>query len=190
MKILNPCKNCPDRHPICHDSCPRYAEYKRQLKAQRIYTNGNHAAERISRNDFDKEGRMDGRKKTVRTHKPPIGTPMWHVLEHLYYEKTRAGPLMEYMVREARVTGYFQGGYTEIRLTGKNAGGYLTPFSYPLSDIGRRLFYTPEEAAQLAKRMTENEEKMLWCSDPLRRPWAEYIMPVAEQTSLFQKVSR
>lgn len=54
---------CPDRHPICHDSCPRYAEYKRQLKAQRIYTNGNHAAERISRNDFDKEGWMGGRKR-------------------------------------------------------------------------------------------------------------------------------
>lgn len=29
----------------------------------------------------------------MRTQKPPIGTPMWHVLEHLYYEKTRAGPL-------------------------------------------------------------------------------------------------
>ena len=40
----------------------------------------------------------------MRTHKPPIGTPMWHVLEHLYYEKTRAGPLMEYVVREARMT--------------------------------------------------------------------------------------
>ena len=46
-----------------NDSCPRYAEYKRQLKAQRIYTNGNHAAERISRNDFDKEGWMGGRKR-------------------------------------------------------------------------------------------------------------------------------
>ena len=53
--MTNPtCKDCPDRHPICHDSCPRYAEYKRQLKAQRIYTNGNHAAERISRNDIDR----------------------------------------------------------------------------------------------------------------------------------------
>jgi hypothetical protein len=30
---------------------------------------------------------------------------MWHVLEHLYYEKTRAGPLMEYVVCEARMTG-------------------------------------------------------------------------------------
>jgi hypothetical protein len=63
MKVVDSCFHCPDRHPICHDSCPRYAEYKRQLKAQRIYTNGNHAAERISRNDFDKEGWMGGRKR-------------------------------------------------------------------------------------------------------------------------------
>ena len=38
MMILEPCKDCPDRHPICHDSCPRYAEYKRQLKEQRALT--------------------------------------------------------------------------------------------------------------------------------------------------------
>lgn len=62
--MTNPtCKDCPDRHPICHDSCQRYAEYKRQLKAQRIYTSAHHAAERISRNDFDKEGWMGGRKR-------------------------------------------------------------------------------------------------------------------------------
>lgn len=58
MVKLEPCKDCPERHPICHDSCPKYAEYKRQLKAQRIYTNAHHAAERISRNDFGKEGWM------------------------------------------------------------------------------------------------------------------------------------
>lgn len=121
------------------------------------------------------------------TQKPPIGTSMWHVLEHLYYEKTHVGPLMEYVVREARVTGYFQGGYTEVRLLGKDAGGFMTPYSYPLSDIGRRLFYTPGEAAQLAKRMTEDEEKKLWCREPLRRPWTEYIMPVAEQASFFRR---
>lgn len=63
MKILNPCKNCPDRYPICHDSCPRYAEYKRRLKAQRIYTSAHNEAGRISRNDFDKEGWMGGRKR-------------------------------------------------------------------------------------------------------------------------------
>ena len=65
----------------------------------------------------------------MRTQKPPIGTPMWHVLEHLYYDKTHAGPLTEFVIRETRVTGYFQGGYTEIRLRGRNAGGYMTPYS-------------------------------------------------------------
>lgn len=63
MKVVEPCFHCPDRHPICHDSCPRYAEYKRQLEAQRIYTSAHHAAERISRNDFNKEGWMGGRKR-------------------------------------------------------------------------------------------------------------------------------
>lgn len=33
MVKLEPCKDCPERHPVCHDSCPKYAEYKRQLKA-------------------------------------------------------------------------------------------------------------------------------------------------------------
>ena len=23
-----PCRGCPDRYPICHDQCPRYAQYK------------------------------------------------------------------------------------------------------------------------------------------------------------------
>ena len=36
MKAFEPCFHCPNRHPICHDSCPKYAEYKRQLKAERI----------------------------------------------------------------------------------------------------------------------------------------------------------
>ena len=33
MVKLEPCRDCPDRYPICHDRCPRYAEYKRKLKA-------------------------------------------------------------------------------------------------------------------------------------------------------------
>lgn len=27
---ITPCKDCPDRHPVCHDTCPKYAEFKRQ----------------------------------------------------------------------------------------------------------------------------------------------------------------
>lgn len=61
--MTNPCYNCQKRSTACHDTCPKYAEYKRQLEAQRIYTSAHHAAERISRNDFDKEGWMGGRKR-------------------------------------------------------------------------------------------------------------------------------
>lgn len=48
MKVVDPCFHCSDRHLICHDSCPRYAEYKRQLKEQRAYTETKHAAERMT----------------------------------------------------------------------------------------------------------------------------------------------
>lgn len=63
MMILEPCKDCPDRHPICHDSCPRYAEYKRQLKEQRAYTKTRNALECISKNAFNQEFWMGGRKR-------------------------------------------------------------------------------------------------------------------------------
>lgn len=29
--VRSPCQNCPDRHEACHDSCERYAEYKRKV---------------------------------------------------------------------------------------------------------------------------------------------------------------
>lgn len=61
--MTNPCYHCKKRSTACHDHCPKYAEYKCQLKEQRIYTNAHHEAERISRNDFDKEGWMGGRKR-------------------------------------------------------------------------------------------------------------------------------
>ena len=30
---MTPCKDCPERHPVCHDTCPKYAEFKRQRAA-------------------------------------------------------------------------------------------------------------------------------------------------------------
>ncbi len=63
MVNLEPCKDCPDRHTACHDSCPRYAEYKRQLKARRTYTDVHHAAERISKNAFNQEFWMGGKRR-------------------------------------------------------------------------------------------------------------------------------
>lgn len=32
------CKDCPDRHTICHDTCPQYQKYKLELKAENAYT--------------------------------------------------------------------------------------------------------------------------------------------------------
>ena len=63
MKVVDSCFHCPDRHPICHDSCPKYAEYKRQLKEQRACTEAKHAAERIGKNAFNQEFWMGGRKR-------------------------------------------------------------------------------------------------------------------------------
>ena len=58
MKI-SCCKDCPDRHLACHDSCRKYSEYKHELKVQRIYLKTNNTIGRISKNDFDKEFWME-----------------------------------------------------------------------------------------------------------------------------------
>lgn len=91
--------------------------------------------------------------------RPDIGTKMYSVREHLYYIQNHAGPLLEYCVCEAEVTGFFEGGYVEVRLRGKSPEGFMTPYFYKLSEIGTRVFYTAEEAARLAKDMTERYEK-------------------------------
>ena len=28
--MISPCMNCEDRNPPCHDSCPRYKEFKKE----------------------------------------------------------------------------------------------------------------------------------------------------------------
>lgn len=53
--------------------------------------------------------------------KPEIGDTMFHVCEHLYYVPERAAPLSEYCVCEATVVGFLKGGYTEVKLVGKNS---------------------------------------------------------------------
>ena len=41
--IMPPCKECPDRHPACHDRCDRYKEF---------------AAERAKSNKYNQEKNM------------------------------------------------------------------------------------------------------------------------------------
>ena len=57
------CKDCPERYPGCHDRCERFQEWRKTHAAELRYTNANHAAERIGRNDFNKEGWMRGKRR-------------------------------------------------------------------------------------------------------------------------------
>lgn len=36
--MITPCKDCPARHLVCHDSRLKYAEFKRQRGAEAAYT--------------------------------------------------------------------------------------------------------------------------------------------------------
>ncbi len=112
-----------------------------------------------------------------RNERPAFGTKMYSVHEHLYYIPGRAGPVSEYCVCEAEVQGFFQGGYVEICLLGKLPGRGMTPYRYPLKDVGKQVFYTPREAAELAKRMTEKYERDWgWTGDPpIRRSWTHLL---------------
>lgn len=111
-----------------------------------------------------------------RGKKPEIGDKMYSVHEHMYYIPDHAGPVVEYCVCEATVTGFFTGGYTEINLLGPDPDGSMTPYFRKLSGIGKDVFYTPREAALLAQDMTEKYEKIWgWLGPPdipMRRPWA------------------
>ncbi len=112
-----------------------------------------------------------------RGERPAIGTKMYSVHEHLYYTSGRTAPVMEYCVCEAEVRGFFEGGYVEICLTGKIPDKGMVPYRYPLKDVGKQVFYTPREAAELAKKMTEKyEQTWAWMNDPpMRRPWANLL---------------
>lgn len=115
----------------------------------------------------------------MRQKRPVIGTKMYAVHEHLYYIPGFPAPVMEYCVCEAEVRGFFTGGYTEVRLIGNSPNGFVTPYSYKLSDIDKRVFYTPTEAALLAKDMTDKYERIWgWIGNPhipMRRLWEEYL---------------
>lgn len=104
--------------------------------------------------------------------RPDIGTKMYSVHEHLYYIPGRAGPKLEYIVCEAEIKEFVTVSFTEIKLVSLSPRrGEL--YYYKLSDIGKRVFYTPAEAALLAEQMTEKYEKA-W-KETLRRPWEIYL---------------
>lgn len=108
-------------------------------------------------------------------NKPSIGTTMYFVVEHFYYLDSYAGPLMEYCVSEATVTGFSNESVGEMRLVGKNPDGYTVPSYYLLKDIGKKVFFQKPEAAAYAEKLTTRYEAAWgWLGKPaipMRRPW-------------------
>ena len=60
---ITPCKDCPERHPVCHDTCHKYAEYKRQRAADLAYTKQMTDRVVVYRYDYEDRHRERGRKK-------------------------------------------------------------------------------------------------------------------------------
>lgn len=115
----------------------------------------------------------------IKKNELEIGTKMYFVQEHRYYIPDHAGPILEYCVCEAEVKRFIQGGYTEVEMIGQSPDGYSTPSYYKLSDIGVTVFYTPKEAALLARKMTEQYEYTWgWVGlpdIPMLRPWEKLL---------------
>lgn len=115
-----------------------------------------------------------------RQTRPPLGTTMFCVQEHLYYIPGRAGPALEYVIFEGEVVGYYDGhGWVDIQLHGRSANGVDT-IHRRLKDIGTKIFTTAREAAMLAGDMTEDYERRWswterWGDVPLRRPWEQLL---------------
>lgn len=112
--------------------------------------------------------------------RPEIGTVMWDVHESMYYVKGYAGPFKEYVVASAPISGFLEGGFVELCMTGPVLSGdmiYNIPRRHKLADIGKKVFYTAREAALYAKELTEKYERTWgWClKRPLRRTWEKYL---------------
>ena len=111
----------------------------------------------------------------------PLHTTLYFVNEHLYYttdeNRKKDGPFKEYCVCKGEVTRIFFIKFWEIRVLGKSPEGFLTPYYFKYSNVGKTVFFTFEEAAAYAEELTTKYERIWWriCPEemPLRRPWLD-----------------
>lgn len=62
--MTNPCcKDCPDRHTACHDSCPKFAEWRREHAAEADYTRRMTAIGKVYRRNWEDKHREKGKKR-------------------------------------------------------------------------------------------------------------------------------
>ena len=112
--------------------------------------------------------------------KPEIGAELYSVFWHLYISKLAPHRVLkEYCVCKGTVRGFYTGSYTDVCMLFQGPNGTPTLSYYKLEDIGKKLFYTEAEAAELAKRMTEKYEQTWgWIGAPefqMARPWADLV---------------
>lgn len=85
---------------------------------------------------------------------------------------------------EAKVTGFYTLGYTEVCLVGKDPDGHNTPYRYPLNKIGKSLYYSKREAAVQAEQATKRYENTWgWVGAPhipMRRPWEPLLLAAGD----------
>ena len=56
--MTNPCKDCADRHPICHDSCEKYAAWRKFHLAEKAREKEQNASCYVGKNAFEQESWM------------------------------------------------------------------------------------------------------------------------------------
>ena len=106
------------------------------------------------------------------------GTMLWYVAEHRYYVPGNPAPVLEYCVCSGLLTGYYNGGrYIEFCVRGRDPGNRCVPHRFNVASLGKGVFLNPWDAAQQAKRMTEQHEKTFWYAldHPLRRTWEKWL---------------
>lgn len=116
----------------------------------------------------------------AKVDKPEIGAELYAVFEHLYSSKSAPGrALKEYCVCKGTVRGFYTGSYTDVCMLFQGPEGYPLLSYYKLEDIGKKLFYTAADAAELARRMTEKFERIWgWIGAPefpMARPWEDLL---------------
>lgn len=117
----------------------------------------------------------------AKVDKPEIGAELYAVFEHLYSSKSAPHRAMkEYCVSKGTVRRFYTGScYTDVCLLFQGPNGVPMLSYHKLEDIGKKLFYTAAEAAELAKRMTEKYEQTWgWIGAPefpMARPWEDLL---------------
>lgn len=121
--------------------------------------------------------RKDDVMATKQNPIPNIGDTLYLVSEHRYYVTGEAAPRMEYCVCMGTVTKIMTYGYTDMCIKGRDPDDRLQLWYRKLSDIGTKAFFTVQEAALLAKEMSDEFDRKFSYSHstPIRRTWERYL---------------